>query len=75
MANVKGTVKAAAEKVAEVVEKAVESAVGIVEVESVEIGKVAHTIFTEKGMITFENGIAKVAEDVAKHLRELGYIK
>lgn len=75
MASAKETVKSAVEKVAAVVEKAADSVIGIVEVESVEVGKIAESIFTEKGAVLFENGIAKVTEEVAKILREHGYIK
>jgi phosphotransferase system IIB component len=68
VANVKQAVEKAAEKVADKI-------AGLVDVELKEAKDGVHTIFAKDGHAIFVNGVAKVKEEVAKELKELGFIK
>jgi hypothetical protein len=57
------------------VEKVVDKVAGVVEVELKEARAGFHTIFCEKGIAEFKDGIAKVRDEIAKELKDLGLIK
>ncbi|UJF36534.1 hypothetical protein [Paenibacillus hexagrammi] len=65
----------AAEKVKKAVEKVIDAVVGVVDVELVDKKPGTHGIFLADRYVEFLDGVAKIDSDIAKELKELGYIK
>lgn len=49
-------------------------AAGPSEVKSVDADKAVQTVFTSKGVVTFENGVAMVSDEIAAELKAIGII-